>query len=103
MSNQGITAIFCMSDRMAGGIYDYLEEKGMRAGDDISVASFDDWEGASFFSPKLTTTRLPLNEIGRTSAEILFQIIEEENSVSEHEIRIPCEIRIRGSVAEFKD
>ena len=27
----GVTAIFCMADRMAGGVYDYLEECGLKA------------------------------------------------------------------------
>ena len=37
----GVTAIFCMADRMAGGVYDYLEEKGLKAGEDVSVTGFD--------------------------------------------------------------
>lgn len=95
---KGIRAIFCMSDRMTAGVYDYLESQGMKAGADVSVVSFDDLEGASFLSPKLTTAKLPLNQIGRTSAEVLFQMIDGEAEMEVYEIKIPCELQVRESV-----
>ena len=95
---KGVRTIFCMADKMAGGVYDYLEEHQMKAGTDVSVAGFDDWEGAAFAIPKLTTTRLPLSRIGRTSAELLFQMIETEQEAAEYEMKIPCKLQMRQSV-----
>ena len=100
---KGAEAIFCMADRMAGGVYDYLEEHHMKAGTDISVVGFDDWEGAAFAIPKLTTARLPLNQVGRTSAELLFQMIEENRGAEAHEIKIPCKMQIRQSVRKYTE
>lgn len=94
----GATAIFSMSDHMAGGVYDYLEEHNLKVGEDVSVAGFDDWEIASYFSPKLTTMKIPLVEIGYKAAETLFDIMEEKQITDEKEISIPCTIKIRKSV-----
>ena len=95
---KGVTVIFSMSDHMAGGVYDYLEEKELCVAEDVSVAGFDDWEIASYFSPKLTTMKIPLVEIGYKSAETLFELIEEKEWTKEKEISMPCAIKIRKSV-----
>ena len=95
---KGVTVIFSMSDHMAGGVYDYLEEKELCVAEDVSVAGFDDWEIASYFSPKLTTMKIPLVEIGYKSAETLFELIEEKEWTKEKEISMPCDIKIRKSV-----
>lgn len=100
----GVSAIFCMADRMAGGVYDYLEEHGLRAGEDLSVAGFDNQDLAEYFRPALTTMSLPLSEIGHKAAEMLLERIggeepEEEAAREEAvEIKIPCSIVLRNSV-----
>ena len=73
-----MTAIFCMTDRMAGGVYDYLENRDLVVGKDISVAGFDDQDIAEYFRPRLTTTRLPLKQIGICAAEA----VPGKNSIS---------------------
>lgn len=98
---EGTTAIFCMADRMAGGVYDYLEEHGLKAGEDISVAGFDNQDIAEYFRPALTTMSLPLEKIGRQAAEVLFEKMDKgktETKAEKQEIEIPCELVIRNSV-----
>jgi len=112
IEEHSVSAIFGMTDRIAGGVYDYLEEKGLVAGIDISVVGFDDQDIASFFRPPLTTARLPLYTIGTRSAEVLLDMLKEEdnNSAKEGvkvkkekiEFRISPEIMYRGSVGEWK-
>lgn len=102
----GVTAIFCMADRMAGGVYDYLEEKGLKVGKDISVVGFDNQDIAEYFRPSLTTTALPLSEIGRKAASILLKKIERgttDNTVTGkiEEYSIPCSFVERESVAKI--
>ena len=102
----GVTAIFCMADRMAGGVYDYLEEQGLKIGTDISVAGFDNQDIAAYFRPALTTTALPLSEIGRKSASLLLHKIEDGENESEvskevEEYYIPCSFIERDSVTEI--
>ena len=99
----GVTAIFCMADRMAGGVYDYLEEKGLRAGEDVSVTGFDNQDLSEYFRPALTTMDLPLAEIGeKASALLLERLKEKENSVEIPRepiaISVPCSLVERQSV-----
>ena len=104
----GATAIFCMTDRIAGGVYQYAFEKGLKIGQDISIAGYDDQDLAEYMTPSLTTMRLPLEEIGRKSAELLFKQIEAgkteeeadgDSPVRGKEIYVPCTFIERNSVA----
>lgn len=100
----GVTAIFCMTDRIAGGVYDCLEERGLVVGKDISVVGFDDQEIAQYFRPQLTTTKLPLREIGYQSAKILIDQIEKTEGAEElTEIFVPCEMQYRNSVGSMEE
>ena len=100
---QGVTAIFCMADRMAGGVYDYLEEQGIRVGEDISVVGFDNQDIAEYFRPALTTTALPLSEIGQKSAKLLLKRLEGEQEPDNKvvEVLIPCKFIERKSVKKL--
>lgn len=76
----GVTAIFCMNDIMAAGAYDCIREKGLVVGKDVSVAGYDNREIADYLYPRLTTSAIPLYEIGRTAAEIIIQQLENDQS-----------------------
>lgn len=91
-----VTAVFCMAD----SVYRYLDEKGLRAGRDIAVAGFDNQDIAEYFVPGLTTTALPLKEIGNTAAHILLDWLEGENE-REGKIYIPCSFVERDSVQQM--
>jgi LacI family transcriptional regulator len=90
---------------MTGGIYDYLEENDIIVGKDISVAGFDNESISAYFRPQLTTTELPLSEIGRLSAQLILEKIE-DNKGSEDlpaepkVIKVPCSMVIRNSINE---
>lgn len=99
---EDITAIFCMSDMIAGGVYQYLDEQGLRAGRDVSVVGFDNHVLSEYMIPGLTTMALPLKEIGTTSAKLLFDQIEKGEVEMNREILIPCSFVERCSVKEIK-
>lgn len=98
---KGVTAIFCMSDQMAGGVYDFLAEHGMQAGKDISVAGFDNQDMAEYFRPSLTTMDLPLRKMGYLAAEILLSQLEsgKEIQTGEKERKVSCRLIARDSVS----
>ncbi len=103
----GVTAIFCMTDRIAGGVYDRIEECGLVVGEDISVIGFDDQDIAEYFRPALTTTKLPLHEIGYRSAKMLLEKLESGNEQEIEndkiiEVLVPCEMQHRSSVCDMK-
>ena len=103
--NAGVDAIFCMSDWMAGGVYNCIHDMGLEVGKDIAVTGFDNEKIANWYIPKMTSSRLPLLEVGTESARLLFEKIEKQDSdyngadsdTVKH-IKIPCEIKIRESV-----
>lgn len=95
---KSITAVFCMSDTMCGGIYDCLEEKNLIPGKDISVAGYDDSLVAAYFKPGLTTMAINLKEIGRAAARQLISIMKDEFEAEGQKIYIPCKLVERKSV-----
>ena len=95
---EDVTAVFCMADRMAGGVYRCLDEIGLRAGRDIAVAGFDNHDIAEYFVPALTTMALPIREIGNVSAYYLLKQMEEAQEEIPEKILIPCTFTERESV-----
>lgn len=73
---QNVTAIFCMNDQMAGGVYKWLMETGKTVGKDISIAGYDDRDVSLYMNPLLTTLKLPLHQIGKTACQLLINQIE---------------------------
>ena len=97
--NEGVTAVFCMNDPMAAGVYDYLYEKKLTVGKDISVVGYDNRELSGYMTPGLTTSQIQLREIGIRAAEILVGSLEEKAGVPDSGIvKIPCRLIERGSV-----
>ncbi len=90
--NPRITGLIAGNDNMAFGIYQALNELGLRIPDDISVVSFDDDELASYLRPGLTTARLPYEEMAFTGVEML---LGDRDPVHE---TVPMPITRRGSV-----
>lgn len=103
-ANKGITAIFCMNDAMAAGVYDYLEEHNMKVGEDISVAGYDNMEISDYLKPSLTTNEIQFAEIGTKASEIMIGALAEESERSNvpEIIKIPCRMIIRKSVKMIK-
>jgi len=100
---EGLTAIFCMNDEMAVGAYDYLYEKNIRVGEEISIIGFDNMELSDYIRPRLTTNEIQLVEIGKKSAEVMIETIEgTRNDYSgASPILMPCRIIERDSVCDI--
>lgn len=99
LMKEDLTAIWCMNDLMAGGAYDYVHEKRIVIGQDISITGYDNRQVSEYFFPGLTTCELPLKEIGYRSAEKLINRLEGKESLSNvAPIKIPCKMIFRKSV-----
>lgn len=70
--NKDITAISCANDNIAIGVLRFLRESGRKVPDDISLISVGDTSLAKYTNPPLTTVKIPLYELGRNSAELIF-------------------------------
>lgn len=99
-----VTAILCMNDLMAGGVYDYAHENNLAIGKDFSIVGYDNQLVTDYLYPKLTTCELPLGEIGRQAADLLIQnIIGEEKAKSYEPIKLPCKMICRDSVSRIEE
>ena len=96
-TSESFTCIFCFNDLMAAGVYDYLYEKGKTPGKDYAVAGFDNREMSDYLTPPLTTMEIPLEEIGRQSAQVLLKKIDGAE-IKDNDIKIPCRLIERASV-----
>ncbi|VXC09357.1 Ribose operon repressor [Microbacterium sp. 8M] len=67
-----LTGVIAATDGVAFGIYQALNERGLRIPADISIVSFDDEDLASLVRPGLTTARLPYEQMARVGVEMLL-------------------------------
>ncbi|MFH1367548.1 MAG: LacI family DNA-binding transcriptional regulator [Elusimicrobiota bacterium] len=89
-------AVFCANDEMATGVIRALRERNLSVPGDVSVIGYDDWEGARFFKPALTTLRPPLKEIGPLAIDLLMKVIKDPKRRIE-EIGLKAELITRDS------
>lgn len=66
------TAVVCFNDMSAIGAIRALQDFGLRVPEDVSVIGFDDIRTAAFHSPRLTTIRQPLANMGRIAAQCIL-------------------------------
>jgi len=96
---QNVTAIFAMNDVMAGGVYDFANNIELKIGKDVALIGFGNREASQAYNPPLSTMELPLFEIGRHSAEVLINILNEPNKEVEHyNYKIDCNFVERKSI-----
>ena len=86
------------SDYMASGLLAGFAEAGIAVPQDIAVLGFDDRELAGMLNPPLTTLAQPSAEVGRISAQMLFERISgTQKNTSPENIRVPMHLVIRNS------
>ncbi|MHB8128121.1 MAG: LacI family DNA-binding transcriptional regulator [Mobilitalea sp.] len=94
--NAPITALFCANDLTAIGAMKAIKELGYNIPNDISIISIDDIDTAQYVSPMLTTVHVPMEELGKMTAKILIDRIENGKSLPV-KIELPFNITIRES------
>ena len=93
----GATAIFAQNDLMAMGVLDYCNLNGVEVGRDVLLIGFDNREVSTICRPTLSTVALPLSEIGRTAAGLMFKILEGNEPAPTGEHTLECAIIERES------
>ena len=86
---------------MAAGVYDYLYEKKLVPGKDISVAGYDNRTMSQYLKPALTTVEIPLYDIGRKSAELILNQINKPDAFEAQHYFVQCGIIERESVGKI--
>ncbi|HHU51073.1 MAG TPA: LacI family transcriptional regulator [Firmicutes bacterium] len=70
------TAIFAACSELVWGVIKAAQEMKIKIPDDLSLVSFDDHPLFEVFSPEITAVSQRINEVGRTAAERLFELVE---------------------------
>ncbi len=89
------TAIFVNNNQMTLGAFYALKERGLHCPEDISLISFDDHDWAPLFSPALTVIRQPTYQLGKTAAELLIKLINQDDF--EMPLYLPIQLIVRES------
>jgi DNA-binding LacI/PurR family transcriptional regulator len=93
------TALFAFNDISAIGAVRALRDAGYCIPEDISVVGFDDILAAAYLTPRLTTVRQPLRQMGELAAQHLLASISNGHGRSTREISVEPELVIRESTA----
>lgn len=73
------TAVVACNDAVAIGSMRALRDRGLKVPDAVSVIGFDDVELCDHVEPKLTSIRVPKEELGAAALRILTRAIKEGN------------------------
>lgn len=75
-SGRDYTAIAANNDSVAAGALSTMLLRGIRVPEDISIIGMDDNVYAHMTTPRLTTVRVPANEMGKMAVRYLLEEIE---------------------------
>ena len=73
--DRGVTAVFAHNDLMAIGAVNCFQERGIKVPGDVSVVGFDGIQLSSYFSPALTTVRVPFADMGKMAMDCLAALL----------------------------
>ena len=90
------TAVFAVNDMAAIGAHAAILDRGLRIPEDVAVAGYNDVPLSRRLAPPLTTVRVPGQDFGRISAEILIERIQTGMSGRRRVVLRP-ELVVRGS------
>jgi alanine racemase len=91
------TAVVCMSDVAAFGVYRACQELGIGIPASLSVAGFDDLALSALLAPPLTTVHQSGFLKGKRAASLVVDLL---NGRSSPPVTLPFELRVRGSTAQ---
>jgi DNA-binding LacI/PurR family transcriptional regulator len=95
------SALVAFNDISAIGAMRAFRDAGLRVPQDISVVGFDDIHGAAYLSPRLTTVRQPLNQMGEIAAEQLLTRIMNGTKSGAQQVSVEPELVVRESTCEY--
>ncbi len=91
------TALFAFNDISAIGAIRAFRDAGLRVPEDVSVVGFDDIQAAAYLTPRLTTVRQPLLQMGEMAASQLLLRIANHRKKMRRRILLEPELVVRES------
>jgi LacI family transcriptional regulator len=77
-SGHRFSAVFTANDQMGFGVALTLYRRGLRMPQDLSLVGFDDLFTSAYSIPPLTTVHQPVQELGRSAATAMLQMLRGE-------------------------
>jgi len=82
LEGRGITAIFSFNDLLAIGSFKAINEEGLEVPQNVAVVGYDDIELSKHIYPSLTTVKQPTYAMGAKAADMMVDILKNENKKS---------------------
>jgi LacI family transcriptional regulator len=99
--NTGKNGVLVFSaDYYAAEAMNFLQDRGVRIPEDISITGFDDNVFSRMVRPGLTTVHQDVYDKGQSAIAMLMRLIRKE-PVAEHDVRLPVRLVVRGSVRDL--
>lgn len=98
---QGFTAALAWNDETAGTLINRLQANGAVLPRDLSVIGFDSTSYCDEITPKLTSIRQPLIDIGRSASQLLISQISGDH-IGTDPVLHPCVLDVRESTCPAK-
>ena len=70
------TAVIAMNDTYSICLSDAIKSCGLKIPEDVAVFGMDNSDATSIYEPSLSSVSIPFSEMGRTSVDILIELIE---------------------------
>lgn len=89
--------IFAANDMMAVGCYNAARKAGIKIPSEIGIAGFDDIFISGYLTPRLTTIKVPIYEIGANAAKLILKRINKGKNLKTQHIQISVSLVEGGS------
>jgi LacI family transcriptional regulator len=90
------TALVAFNDKAAVGALQAAADRRLVVPDDLSIAGFDDIDVSRATTPRLTTVRQPLQEMGRMAVSLLIRLLNRHEVEALH-VELATELVVRDS------
>jgi len=97
--NTALTAIFCLNDHIALGVYEELKARNISVGEQISIIGFDNSIFGCHVEPQLTSVDFPIRDMGVEATNKVLSLINKTNYAMKR-MFLP-ELVIRDSVKKL--
>jgi LacI family transcriptional regulator len=94
------TALLCANNLLSRQVLHAMQSMNLHPPDPVALVGFDDFDTADLVRPGITTIRQPVEALGRTAAEMLFERLSAGKravKLPAREIMMPVDLIIRGS------
>lgn len=93
------TAVLCANNLLTRHILHSMQAMNLHPPHPVALVGFDDFDTADLLRPGITTVRQPIEDLGRTAAEMLFERLAagKNDTAPPRHLVLPVEFIIRGS------